>query len=533
MLSIRKGFEPAALTPPARAAGLLSQGRSCERAGRIAAAAEAYNAAIEVADERTEAKELAESLRRLAAIHRRQHEIKDAIALCRRSYDVALAAGDNVLAAEALNGIGAAHVERGEWEAARSHFHRAVALGRDSEQLRAMIETNLGIIANIQGDFRAALAHYQRSLEAFRSVRDDARSAATYNNLGMICADQQMWDDADGYFRASLEIADTLGDVALRGHALLNRTEVLLARQHFEDARRSAEEALSIFDQLGARDNKSHANKFLGILYRETGQPVLAEARLRAAMELAADAGSPLHEAEASRELALLYQALSRNQDALKLLSTAHRLFNRLEARADLVDVTAKVEQLEGVYLAIVRNWGRSIESTDSYTFGHSERVARYAASVASVLGLADGEQQTVRLGAYLHDVGKVRVPHQILNKPGRLTDDEMDIMRQHPIYGLELLASVDFPWDIRPIIRSHHERLDGTGYPDKLRGEAVPRMANLICVVDVFDALTTSRSYRPAMPHGEAIAEMLRCRHWWRPEIFDAFLEAVGRETM
>ena len=101
--------------------------------------------------------------------------------------------------------------------------------------------------------------------------------------------------------------------------------------------------------------------------------------------------------------------------------------------------------------------------------------------------------------------------------------------MKLHTVYGVELLAGVEFPWDLKPIIRWHHEKLDGTGYPDRLRGEEIPLAAQIIGIVDVFDALTTTRSYRAAMSTPVALAEMERCQHWWRPEVFRSFLTSVG----
>jgi putative nucleotidyltransferase with HDIG domain len=347
----------------------------------------------------------------------------------------------------------------------------------------------------------------------------------------MISADLHYWREADHYFRESLAGAEQLGDVRLRGLCLLNHTEVLLHHAQYDEARENADAALRVFDELGFRAEKSGAYRVLGIVYRETGKTALAEARLRTAIDLAVEADSALNEADASRELALLYQALGRNLDALRLLNAAHRLFKRLGARLAMVDITAKVAELEGTFLALVRDWGQSIESADSYTHGHCERVASYAVTVAQTLGLAEDELTTIRLGAYLHDVGKVRIPHEILNKPGRLTDEEFTLMQRHPIYGLELLASVEFPWDIKPIIRWHHEKLDGTGYPDRLRGDEIPVAAQIICIADVYDALTTTRSYRPAMPHETAIAEMRRTRHWWRTDVFDAFMATVRRD--
>jgi putative nucleotidyltransferase with HDIG domain len=236
-----------------------------------------------------------------------------------------------------------------------------------------------------------------------------------------------------------------------------------------------------------------------------------------------------LSQAEATRELAVLYGHMGRNQETLKLLNTAHRLFGRLNARRDLVDVAAKMAHLEGIYLEVVMQWGSSIESSDTYTFGHSGRVAEYAIAIARAFGLAESDVTAVRVGAYLHDVGKIRVPHEILNKPGRLSVEEFDVIKQHPVYGVELLASVDFPWDVKPIVRWHHEKIDGTGYPDGLRGDEIPLSAQIIGIADVYDALTTARSYRAALPRTQALAELEQCRHWWWPEVYEAFMRSVG----
>jgi putative nucleotidyltransferase with HDIG domain len=260
------------------------------------------------------------------------------------------------------------------------------------------------------------------------------------------------------------------------------------------------------------------------MVYRETGRAALAESRLRSAIELAVSAGSVLGEAEASRELALLFQGMGRNQDALTLLNTAHRLFGRLDARVDLIYVGGRVSELETTYFAVVREWGQSIESADSYTFGHCERVAQHALALARALALDETSQTGIRLGAYLHDLGKVRVPHEILNKAGPLTREEFEVVQMHPIWGLELLAAVEFPWDLKPIIRWHHERYDGTGYPDRLRGDEIPIAAQIVGIVDVYDALTTARPYRPALSRQSAIAEIERCRGWWSGVVYAAF---------
>jgi HD-GYP domain-containing protein (c-di-GMP phosphodiesterase class II) len=112
-------------------------------------------------------------------------------------------------------------------------------------------------------------------------------------------------------------------------------------------------------------------------------------------------------------------------------------------------------------------------------------------------------------MGALLHDVGKIVVPSSILNKPGRLTKEEWRIMKRHPQAGVDLLREIEFPWDIRPMVRHHHEFWNGGGYPDGLAGEEIPRSARILCLADVFDALTTSRSYRGGMSVERALSIM------------------------
>jgi putative nucleotidyltransferase with HDIG domain len=193
--------------------------------------------------------------------------------------------------------------------------------------------------------------------------------------------------------------------------------------------------------------------------------------------------------------------------------------------RASRIQDTKTGNDHDEAYLALVGSLGQVIESCDRYTFGHCERVAAYAMAVAHSLGLSGEELTTVRIGAYLHDLGKVAVPSEILNKQGELTHEEIEIIRTHPVRGVELLAAIEFPWDIRPIIRWHHERYDGSGYPDGLSGDAIPVTAQIVGIADAYDALTTTRSYRQAVPAQDALAEMREDRRLWQPDVYRAFM--------
>jgi putative two-component system response regulator len=172
-----------------------------------------------------------------------------------------------------------------------------------------------------------------------------------------------------------------------------------------------------------------------------------------------------------------------------------------------------------------------TVEARDSYTDGHCRRLATYAVLLGKALRLHPDQLEALRRGAYLHDVGKIGVPDAILNKPAPLTQDEMAVMQSHAAIGERLCGNLKSLRLVRPIVRHHHERRDGTGYPDGLRGDDVPLLAEIVGVADTFDAITTARPYRAARTAEEAYAELLRdaANGRWRTHLVDRFIE-LGR---
>jgi HD-GYP domain-containing protein (c-di-GMP phosphodiesterase class II) len=164
--------------------------------------------------------------------------------------------------------------------------------------------------------------------------------------------------------------------------------------------------------------------------------------------------------------------------------------------------------ELERLLIDTIRAIAATIDAKDGYTHRHSERVAGLARRLAHQIGLTDDEQHTAQLAALLHDVGKIAVPDSILNKPGRLTPEEFEEMKKHPLHGARILANIQSPsvTAVLPGVQYHHERWDGAGYPEGLRGEDIPLLARLLGVADFFDALTSARSYREAMSIDAAV---------------------------
>lgn len=169
-----------------------------------------------------------------------------------------------------------------------------------------------------------------------------------------------------------------------------------------------------------------------------------------------------------------------------------------------------------------------ALESKDYYTRGHSERVANYALHLARSLELSEHEQQIVWRAAQLHDIGKIGIPDAILNKPGILDEDEWTIMRSHPEMGEKICSSLSFARDFLPMIRHHHERFDGTGYPDGLRGEEIPYLARIVSIADAVDAITSQRSYRPTRTPEEALEELARGKgSQFDPHLVQVFIKS------
>lgn len=161
---------------------------------------------------------------------------------------------------------------------------------------------------------------------------------------------------------------------------------------------------------------------------------------------------------------------------------------------------------MRGIYVDTVKSLSQAIEAKDSYTNGHSQRVGEYACRLAQRLGLEPKRIENIKIAAILHDIGKIGIDESILNKPGRLTDDEYDKIKQHPAIGVKIIKDIDFLKDVSGIILSHHERYDGTGYPEGRKHEDIVLEAQILSLADVFDALTSERPYRNAMTREEAL---------------------------
>lgn len=496
---------------PERARRLIATARDAEREALRDQARACYEAALRLLGDPEQGVLAGAIMRWVARTHYQGGDLPAAMDSFEAALAVAEAHADVLGQAHAVNGQGIVEQLRGDLESAREHY--AWSLERSSAEgdatLPAMIHQNLGVIANIQGDFAEALRQYQLSKASYDSLGEDERVGPLLNNIGRLHTDLGEWEEAQVALEESSRRCAASGDVDHQVLGQVNLARLWLARGDFERAREHCDSACRLSRNVSEGIWSGEILKHYGSIYRGTARPELALDALNRARAIADEQKNTLLAAEIARELAEVYADQGRNQDTLRALNECLGLFSEFQAKHDLAGVRERIAQLEERFLDVVQAWGESIESKDRYTQGHCERVSTYACALAGAAGMEAATLNWFQMGALLHDLGKIAVPSSILNKPGRLTAEEWIIMKRHPEAGVELLDGIEFPWDIRPMVRSHHERWDGRGYPDGLAGEDIPLAARILCIADVYDALTSDRSYRRGCSPEEAMQIM------------------------
>lgn len=512
---------------------LLGEAERHERRGRYDRARETYELALT----RTRAgltPQLAASLcRRTALTSLRTSDYDAALDSIVAALAIADAIGDREERAAALNVLASVYWHRSELARAEHYFAAALeaATLAQNQRLVASASANLGVIANVRGEYSRAERHYRESLVAYRALHIPRDICTALNNLGMLHTDRGDWDEAERAFVEGISLAEREQERSLTAMLRVNYTDVWIQRGDFVRAEREADLARLLAEEIDDGGALGEVYRHFGVIARETGRYRQADGYFDRAEVNAARRQDLLLVAEVARERADSFARQGRMRDTVRALNDAHRIFTQLQASSDLADIARRTGRVESAFLDIVRRWGESIEAKDLYTQGHCVRVANLACATAARLGYDARRLFWFRVGALLHDVGKINIPPEILNKPSKLSPDEWAAMRAHPEVGVQLLSDIDFPDDVVPLVLSHHEKWDGSGYPHALKGESIPLGARILGVADVYDALTTDRSYKRGLPHDEAMALMKRdVGAHFDATVFAAF-EGVMRE--
>jgi putative nucleotidyltransferase with HDIG domain len=512
-------------------AAAVAAGQALEREGQHAEARTLYEAALRDGRAATPS-DAAQLVRLVARTYLQQSEIETARDCAMAALAISEAAGDQAAQGHAENILAIVEWKLSNLDEADRLYRRAhhSAHVTGEVKLAAMTASNIGVIATVRGDDIVARRYFEAGLADARAGGLDDQAVVALVNLGLLHMHLRRHDEADRAFAEAREFAEFIGDMGMLITIDLDVAKLRLRQGRHDEARELAQRAGVIAERTGTTHAEGEAAHVDGLVASALGELVTAEERFLEAERIAQHRSDMILEGETARELAELYRGQGRNRQTLQRLTQAHRVFAQLRARRDLADVDRRTAMLESEFIEVVRKWGESIESKDIYTQGHCLRVADLACALWAHVSAGDAVSAFwFRIGALLHDVGKLLVPAEVLNKPGKLSEEEWMLVRRHPTAGVELLADIEFPWDVLPIVESHHERWDGTGYPNGLCGEAIPLTARVVCIADVYDALTSRRSYKERFTHEQAMLVMRRDRgHAFDPELFDRFEEVV-----
>jgi putative nucleotidyltransferase with HDIG domain len=237
---------------------------------------------------------------------------------------------------------------------------------------------------------------------------------------------------------------------------------------------------------------------------------------------------TPIPDAEGiTRNFVLALVDITEIKDKEKSLTDSRDAFFNM-----LKELDYSYKELKVLYEGLILSFVNAIDAKSPWTKGHSERVTRYALSIASEMGLEDDTMENLRIAALLHDIGKIGTYDIILDNPRKLSPEEIKLINLHPVKGEQILRPIKQLQHLLPIIRHHHERIDGKGYPDRLQGPDIPLLSRIICVADAFDSMTSDRPYRPSGSEEHALQELQRCSSsQFDPSAVEAFLRVFSKE--
>lgn len=403
---------------------------------------------------------------------------------------------------KALRNLGVIYLELGEFEEAEVNYGQAIELAEKigDDILYADLVNNLGAIMNMKGNREKALKLYSESLRIYEANNQVRKSAYTKNNIAIAHLEQGKDDEAFEYFKEANDIAKSINDASLTLIVNINLADLFLKKGDLTNAKIHCQNADAYLQETGlVNSHLVEVKRIAGKIAFHEEEFEVSMQFFETALEISRDMGTRFLEAEVLLERGKLQRVMQNHFEALNDLESSYQIYANIKAEGKREQTEQVINSIEKLYLEIFDSMAKEVDLKDKYTKGHSDRVASLALLLARELGLPTNMLKTIAAAALLHDIGKINIKDEVLKKAGKLTKEEYLHIMKHPELSVELLRAKELPWDIKPYILHHHEKLDGTGYPLGLKGEDIPLGARIICVVDVFDALTSDRVYRSA----------------------------------
>jgi putative nucleotidyltransferase with HDIG domain len=488
------------------------KGRALSKLGRFSEAVEEFEKLLQYCQEKEALPKRAEIFLEIGQLLAKQGEYDRALGHIHRALSAYRRSNNPTGICKSLRNLGVIYIELGEFEDAEIAYGEAIEIAEDNQNhiLFGDLNNNLGAIKNMKGDWQGALQCYQVSREVYEKQGEVRKSAYTLNNIGITLLERGQYDDALVNFIDALKVAESIKDAPLILILNINLTDLHLKKGQVLEAATYCQNAFVYLSTENLRNNQlAETKKLAGRISLLEKDFETAARDFDEALDICEELGLQFLGAEVLSEKGNLYLHMGRHMEALQTLEKSFRQFSQMDATGQVEKTEELIGSIEELYLKIFESMAYKVDQKDHYTKGHSDRVANLSLEIARELRLPDGDIKAIVGGALLHDLGKLDIPDDILKKPGRLSKEEYEIVKNHPDLGVNRLAGMNFPWDIIPMIRFHHEQFDGGGYPTGMAGETIPLGARIICVADVFDALTSERPYRAAFSTEKALQVM------------------------
>ena len=511
----------------------LQYGISCWIRGNFEEAMENYLSSLEIWERTGNKRGVSRAYNNIGNIHRGQGSYSKALEYFLRSLEIKIDLGDSRGAAISYLNIGSIYKQQELLKRAEESYKNALEIYEENQdELNiASCYNNIGLIYSRQGNHLLALEQHKNALIIRERIEDTRGIANSYGNMGTVYEALGENSKALECFQKTLKEVDKLHDN--RGIALScnNIASVYIKLGMFDEALTFLDRALQIATDTGIKDLEASSMQHFSDLYeaKEDFKRALGsskkylkireelfsqESRDRIAMlQVRFDTERKCKEAEIYREKNVeLEKEIS---ERLKIEKELKKHRNHLEEivqerTAELLQVNAGLEKS---FMGTIFTISKIIEMRDPYAKGHLLRTAELARSIAVELKLSEKQIQAIYLSSIVHDIGKIRIPQEFLSRSGKLSDLELNVMRTYPQAGYDILKTIEFPWPIADIVLHHHELLDGSGYPSGLKDIEILQEAKILCVADVFDAMSSNRPYRAAFPLKETLNELVRNR--------------------
>jgi len=508
------------------------KGKVLTKLGRNDEAVTEYQKLLEFCKEKKLVNERIEVFLEIGQLLAKTGEHDRAIGYVHRALSEYRRLNDSLGICKSLRNLGVIYIELGEFEDAETAYEEAIEIAEQGKSfiLIADLNNNLGTIRNIKGDWQGALKCYTRAKDIYKDNGEVRKSAYTLNNIGITLMEKMQYEKARDCFLSALKAISSIKDESLLLILNINLADLSLKIGNFKDAQTYCSATENYLESKDLRNSQLAETKKLA------GKLALAEKDYRKSMEcfdealeLCDNLGLQYMKAEVLFEKGNLFLITEKHVQALQILENSIKIFHKLDAAGQVKKTEGLIHSIEELYLKVFEAMAFRVDQKDSYTKGHSDRVANISLHIAQKLDLPDHEIKAIVAGALLHDIGKLQIPDRILKKDGKLTSEEYEEIKKHPDCGLQLLSGIKLPWDVIPLIRHHHEKFDGSGYPSGLKEELIPLGARVICIADVFDALTSARLYRDAYSSKKALDVMkVEMASSFDTLVLDTFVELI-----